>query len=136
MTGTITVTASEASRVRQPGDALEVSFAWTLDETPRVLEARLFWFTQGKGTQDIAIADTQRVNPVARGEQRFRFKLPDAPYSFSGRLISLIWAVELVADDLAERWEFRLSPDGREILLDPPAGRELLPKSSDYARRR
>ena len=136
MTGTIAVRASDESRGRRPRDVLELSFEWTLESAPRRLEARLFWFTQGKGTQDIGIVEIQPATPTARGEQRFRFKLPDAPYSFSGTLISLIWAVELVADDLAERWEFSLSPDGNEIRLDDTLRHAQLPKTPDYARTR
>ena len=51
------------------------------------------------------------------------FVLPPAPYSFSGKLISLIWAVEVVAEGIKEasRLEFTLSPDGREITLSSAA---------------
>ena len=63
----------------------------------------------------------QPVRETVQGEQRVKFTLPAAPYSFSGKLISLIWAVELVADDSdSARWEFVLGPDGAEILLDQP----------------
>jgi hypothetical protein len=82
----------------------------------------LFWFTQGKGTEDVGVVAKEIVpSPGADGTHRVRFTLPEAPYSFSGRLISLIWAVELVADDAAARWEFVLAPDGREIVLGDPA---------------
>ena len=134
MTGTITVKAAEEMRARRPGDVLELTFEWSLSEAPESVEARLCWFTQGKGTQDITIVETQPATPAMRGEQRVRFKLPSAPYSFSGRLVSLIWAVELVADDLAERWEFQLGPQGKEVLLGDSVQR--LPGASDYARAR
>ena len=53
------------------------------------------------------------------GNRPFRFQLPDAPYSFSGKLISLIWAIEAVAEGIKEaaRYEFVLAPEGREIEL-------------------
>ena len=116
MTGTITA-HPPASRAFRPGDTVEVSFEWSLASTPESVEARLIWFTRGIGTQDVGLIEAQPATPGARGDQRFRFKLPPAPYSFSGRLVSLVWAVELIADDLAERWEFVMAPDGREIVL-------------------
>ena len=45
--------------------------------------------------------------------------LPAGPYSFSGRLISLIWALELVAEpgNHVARVEITLGPDGQEVVL-------------------
>jgi hypothetical protein len=103
---------------RQPGETVELSAMWALRAPPRVLEARLFWFTRGKGTEDVEVVATQEVpSPAAAGEHVFRFVLPDAPWSFSGKLISLLWAVELVADKRSARWEFTLAPGGREVRL-------------------
>ena len=53
------------------------------------------------------------------GDAPFRFQLPSAPYSFSGKLISLVWAVEVVAlpANIAGRVNIILSPDGKEIEL-------------------
>ena len=113
----ITPTRSDSSR--KPREVLELIVQWSLPSVPTSLEARLFWFTRGKGTEDVGVVATEPVpSPGANGEHRVRFTLPEAPYSFSGRLISLIWAVELVADmKTAARWEFVLAPAGREILL-------------------
>ena len=118
MTGTITVRDANRPKVHAPGDTIEVTFEWRLAEAPKTIEANLFWFTSGKGTQDLTIVETQPATPVARGDQRFKFKLPHSPYSFSGTLITLTWAVELVADDLAERWEFVMAPDAKEVNLE------------------
>jgi hypothetical protein len=103
---------------RRPGETVEFSALWALQKKPSAVEARLFWFTRGKGTEDVGIvARLQVPAPEAAGEYRFRFTLPDSPYSFSGRLISLLWAVELLAGDEVARCEFTLAPDGREIVL-------------------
>jgi hypothetical protein len=105
---------------RQPGETVDLSAMWALKKAPRVLEARLFWFTRGKGTEDVEVVATERVAaPASAGEQVFRFTLPEGPWSFSGRLISLLWAIELVADDKSARWDFTLAPGGREIRLHP-----------------
>lgn len=133
MKGAIEV-KSHSEPGRQPGDTVDVTFAWTLDSAPDQLEARLFWYTEGKGTQDVGVVETQPLVPTMAGEQRVRFKLPQAPYSFSGSLISLIWAVELVADDIVGRWEFILAPQGTEIRLDAVSAPSGITTRSDFAR--
>jgi hypothetical protein len=102
------------------GETLSVSALWALPVAPSQLEVRLFWYTRGKGTEDVSVVAVERVdNPPAAGERSWQFKLPVQPWSFSGKLISLVWAVELVVEPSARaaRAEFTLSPDGREILL-------------------
>ena len=114
----LTIAPASGDAARTPRGVLELVAQWSLPSVPRLLEARLFWFTRGKGTEDVGVVATEVVPaPGAQGTHRVRFTLPEAPYSFSGRLISLIWAVELVADKTAARWEFVLAPEGREILL-------------------
>jgi hypothetical protein len=75
---------------------------WSLKITGDIsrwpIEVRLFWYTQGKGTRDVEVVDSLRVdNPEPSGHTRFSFQLPAGPYSFSGRLITLDWAIEAVA---------------------------------------
>ena len=104
----------------RPGETLEGVAGWQLNQTPERLEARLFWHTQGKGTEDVEVVASFPFDQPAREEARpFQFQLPDAPFSFSGTLISLIWAVELVAQpgDHSTRLEIFLSPTGEEINL-------------------
>jgi hypothetical protein len=50
----------------------------------------------------------------------FRFRLPESPYSFSGKLISLTWALELVAEPSKElaRQEITLAPGGEAVRLE------------------
>jgi len=57
--------------------------------------------------------------PGAYGAKDFSFTLPESPYSFSGKLISLIWAIELTCSAGSEtlRREITLSPTGQEIVL-------------------
>jgi hypothetical protein len=105
----------------RPGETVELSAMWALRQPPGMLEARLFWYTRGKGTEDLEVVASQPVShPAAAGEYRFRFTLPLEPWSFSGKLITLGWAFELVADKQSARWDFALGPEGREILLHAP----------------
>ena len=104
----------------KPGETLELSVLWALPAKPESLEVRLFWFTRGKGTEDIEVVATEKIATTApAGEASARFTLPAAPYSFSGKLISLTWAAELVAEPGARssRLELILSPTGQEIIL-------------------
>jgi len=107
-----------------PGDEIIAAAYWKLERQPKSVEARLFWFTRGKGTQDVNIVETVRFeNPQIEEARPARFNLPEAPYSFSGKLISLIWALELVAEPGSEstRIELTVSPTGQEILLHKTA---------------
>ena len=75
----------------EPGEELTGIAGWRLESPPRTLELRLFWFTRGKGTEDVGVVATVRFDQPLSDETRpFRFRLPAAPYSFSGKLISLI----------------------------------------------
>ena len=114
-------TYEEQTRFR-PGEAVAGRVLWILDEPEKVeaVEVRLFWYTEGKGTQDVAVVDKRRFNHPARREQReFSFTLPAAPYSFSGKLISLLWALEAVVlpSEETERCGLTVSPTGHEVFL-------------------
>ncbi len=93
---------------------------WNLDANPRHLELSLFWYTTGKGTRDVGVIETYRLDePGASGSKDFSFTLPEGPYSFSGKLISLIWALELTGSPGSEtiRREITVSPSRGEIVL-------------------
>ncbi len=102
-----------------PDETIAGVAAWMLEKEPQTVELRLFWFTRGKGTQDVQVVETVRFDqPKAEESRPFQLALPAAPYSFSGKLISLIWALELVVNaGEAERLELTLSPTGQEIQL-------------------
>ena len=103
-----------------PGEALRGRIGWEVPEPPENIELRLFYFTKGRGTRDVGVIDTQTwPSPGASGTQAFHFDLPPGPYSFSGKLVAVVWALELVLQPSGhtERVEFVYSPDWREIDL-------------------
>jgi hypothetical protein len=102
-----------------PGEEMAGEVSWHADAAPRSAELRLFWHTQGKGTRDVEVIETISFESPARQDRRdFRFTLPESPYSFSGKLVSLIWALELVlSTDETERLEIVISPSRTEIAL-------------------
>jgi len=103
-----------------PGDILKANAAWQLDHAPRKIYLRLFWYTRGKGTEDIEVlSETVFDYPQAQETRQFAIALPQSPYSFNGKLVSLIWALELVTDnnETAARKEIVISPYGNEVDL-------------------
>ena len=103
-----------------PRETVRGRLEWALDTNPRYLELSLFWYTSGKGTRDVGVIGTAKFDdPGACGSKDFSFTLPDGPYSFSGKLISLIWAIELTCSPGSEmaRREITVSPTGQEIVL-------------------
>jgi hypothetical protein len=99
----------------RPGETLEGVAGWQLGGPPRSVEVRLFWHTQGKGTEDLErVASLAFDDPRQEEARPFQFQLPRAPYSFSGKLISLMWELELVAQpgDHSTRLPITLAPSG------------------------
>jgi hypothetical protein len=102
-----------------PGASLEGRVSWNVDGATSA-EVRLFWYTRGKGTGDVGLVDTVAfASPQAADQRTFRFALPEAPYSFSGKLISIVWAMELIVEPgpSVERREIVMSPSGREVVV-------------------
>ena len=70
---------------------------------------------------DVMVVDEVEIrNADASGGERFALQLPSGPYSFSGRLISLIWSLELLVDGGEEvtRRDLVMSPTGTEVVID------------------
>jgi len=113
-----------------PGETVAGHAAWRLDRAPASAELRLFWHTQGKGDSDQEIVQTVPfAAPQADDRRPFTLRLPPAPWSFSGKLVSLLWSLELVvAGEGAARVELVVSPTGRELLLHPDAGPDASPR--------
>jgi hypothetical protein len=102
------------------GDLLSGRASWRVEFEPQSAELRVFWYTSGKGTQDVGIVTTSAFQGPRREDHReFTLPLPREPYSFSGKLISLVWAIELIVEpgDHVERCEFVLSGTGEEVEL-------------------
>lgn len=112
-----------------PGGQLTGRAVWRLDEAPEAVELRLFWHTSGKGTDDVEIVEVRRFEGQGpHGEGAFDVTLPLGPYSFSGSLITLAWALELVAlpGGETERLDLVVAPTPVEVRLTsldrPPTG--------------
>ena len=104
----------------RPGELVEGVAGWELENPPRYTEVRLYWYTVGKGDEDSGLVDSAKFeSPPAVDAQIFRFTLPPGPYSFSGKLISLIWVVELAVHKVkrVHAQTIVVAPEAREIEL-------------------
>ena len=109
----------------EPGAEIEVYLEWDLDEPADAVELRLVWNTSGKGTTDVAVAETVRFDAPSQRESRpATLTLPTSPYSFSGTFVSLIWALELVAlpGGASARQEITIGPGGEEVVITAAEG--------------
>lgn len=113
----------ENDGVFRPGGTLCGRVRLPAGTPSRGLELRLFWMTRGRGTEEVGV--------VAGGKLRgydFSFELPPAPPSFSGSLVGVVWAVELVDEEggALALAEFVMSPTGEELRLgEVPEPRHL-----------
>jgi hypothetical protein len=104
----------------KPGETIRGRVTWQVDEPPQSAELRLFWYTSGKGTQDVENVDLVVFQtPQAHDDRAFSLTLPRQPYSFSGKLISLVWALEMIVEpgSNVERQELVMSASGSEVVL-------------------
>src|SRR5215468_7453198 len=111
----------EESAAFEPGDEANGSASWSLVNPPNSVDLRLFWFTRGKGTEDVGLVKTLSFErPLAIETRSFRLRLPDSPYSFSGKLISLTWALEVVVSPSKQvvRREITIAPGRWEVRLE------------------
>jgi hypothetical protein len=103
-----------------PGEKVSGEARWQLAKRPDRVEIRLFWYTAGKGTVDVGIMGSSVIDePQSEGAVIFHFTLPDSPYSFSGTLVSLQWAIELVIGKEAARAPLVMGPNAQLVTLGP-----------------
>jgi hypothetical protein len=116
----LNINVIEEKSAFEPGEELTGSASWQLERGARSVELRLFWFTRGRGIEDAAVVQTIRFeNPLNEETRSFSFRLPEAPYSFVGQLISLVWALELIVEPSKEvaRQDIIVGPGRQEVRL-------------------
>lgn len=117
----------------EPGEQIQGKVTWKQITPDISFEIRLIWFTLGKGSRDYAEASNQTIeHPSEEGVFEFSFEAPDWPHSFSGELISLQWAVEVIVLPTEESVEVELviAPGGHEIVLPRESNSEKQPPLS------
>ncbi|MCA9025429.1 MAG: hypothetical protein KDA86_09480 [Planctomycetaceae bacterium] len=104
----------------EPGEEIDLTVSWELEEAPERIELRLVWNTSGKGTTDLEIVQAVPFEfPSPFETRQTRMTLPGSPYSFSGKLITLQWGLELIAfpSEESTRREIVIAPSGTEVRL-------------------
>lgn len=104
----------------EPRTEIRAAVHWALPATPRSIQVRLFWYTEGRGDRDLSVVEERTIRPISSsGSERLVFQTPPGPYSFSGHLISLIWGLEAIAEPEGEsdRLEIVLAPGGKEVRI-------------------
>ncbi|MGJ8726489.1 MAG: hypothetical protein ACSHYB_18235 [Roseibacillus sp.] len=103
----------------QPFQELKGKVRITTPTPPEGMELRVFWFTRGRGDEEASIIHRLKLE-TAQALTNFSWKLPAAPYSFAGKLITLAWAIEVVDENeqSLDLVPFLLSPSGEEVQLE------------------
>jgi hypothetical protein len=118
--GELSIEIVDGKKSFEPGETVEVRVGWDLEPRPDAIELRTAWTTVGMGTPDTSVVSAQRIDdPKTIDGRLLRFDLPREPFSFSGKLVSLVWFLEVVAFPSREgrQVEITIGPGGREILL-------------------
>jgi hypothetical protein len=115
---TCRISLDDGRSAYRPGETISGVVEWNGETAPGQLELRLFWYTQGKGTQDVGVAATQGIDTHGPDVRRpFRLVAPAHPPSLSGKLVSVCWAIELIGGDEVLRQELVIGPGAREVVL-------------------
>jgi len=113
----------DESAAFRPGGTVAGVVSWSLSGPPRSVIVGLVWHTEGKGTRDSAVVRKVEFDDAEEIDSRtFTLELPPSPWSFSGTLISVEWALELKITPargaaIVERRVIVVSPIGIEIDL-------------------
>lgn len=117
---TLTLTFAEHRTGFEPGERLRGEARWQLEAPPKSVELHLLWYTEGKGDQDVEVVASLPLGSSAAGSAPFDLRLPMGPWSVSGTLLSILWAVELVVEPAEGDAEVV-----RELIAVAPGGREV-----------
>jgi hypothetical protein len=116
----VTIQLAENRNSFSPGERITGQVSWQFDVPPESAELRLRWFTDGRGIGDEDIVQTIPFPaPQATETRPFSLTLPEAPYSFTGTLITLSWSLEAVfqPNDYTGSVGLILAPGGEAISL-------------------
>lgn len=124
----LSITLDGERRTYRPGERVRGTVSWMVEGAPESVAVHLVWYTEGKGDQDVGVAASAELQPGTEGSAEFDLEVPAGPWSFAGKLISLLWAVELAVEPeiASTRETIVVGPAGDSIRLPleepPPAG--------------
>src|SRR5262249_13116359 len=106
----------------RPGDTISGTLIRTADQPPQRILIRLFWFTSAIAQRQIGLIATKIINnPKPNDSTNFEFQLPEGPWSFSGTITGLDWAIEAIMfpSRFHTRVPFSFGPMGQRTSLYP-----------------
>ncbi len=91
------INLSLASTLFNPSDTVSGTVTWDMAgrKSPKIVIVRLLWFTEGKGSKNSMVVEQKRIaHPNPLGSDDFALKLPNFPWSYEGKLLTIQWVVE------------------------------------------
>jgi hypothetical protein len=109
-------------RTYAPGETMTATVQWSFDAPPKWLEIEFGWQTEGKGTSDHSIVDSEKWKPLdAAGTKEWKTTVPRGPLSLRGQLIRIKWTLTCSApssNDCSVNVE--VTHLGQSVRLSPP----------------
>ena len=99
----------------EPGGTISGRVAWHGDATSLVV--KLTWVTRGKGDQDTDVVAETTVPVAGQTDARFTLTAPFEPFTFSGKLISIVYYVTARVAGTETTTEIVIAPNGKEVVL-------------------
>ncbi len=119
MSTSLTIETLDGKVAFAPGEPIDGVVSWAFEGEAREVELRLLWYTTGKGDRDEGVIEVIRFeNPARDDVQAFGFFAPAGPFSYSGKLITLSWALEATVrkdKKTFSRVDLIIASDGREV---------------------
>ena len=132
----ISIELKDGKTSYNPGEKIRGKLEWELAQEVPEITINIFWYTEGIGEQDSELAKTEVIKaPLQNDRQNFEIDLPMAPYSYSGQITALKWAIEATAmkDKVKDVKEFSMTPGNREVIL--PEVKEDFSKAQKFFER-
>jgi hypothetical protein len=99
----------------EPGDPITGTVTWKGDIASVLVTLR--WETRGKGDLDRRVVATTTLPAAGLVAVRFALTAPHEPFSFSGKLISVVYVVTASVANLEITQEVVIAPGGKEVVL-------------------
>lgn len=99
----------------EPGGTISGRVAW--HGAGSSLVVRLSWETRGKGDQDTGVVAETTLPVTGQTEARFTLTAPFQPFTFSGKLISIVYFVTAKVAGRESKTEIVIAPNATEVVL-------------------
>jgi hypothetical protein len=99
----VLIRLDEGDRGYWPGETLagEYRLESLASDDVKAIELSVLWYTEGKGDEDLAVHEFQRVSRddgnwiETRRPARFSTTLPNSPLSYDGAIVRIRWCVRV-----------------------------------------